>query len=89
MKRKRRNTIEDWMDYVEKDSATECWNWTGAKHVQGFNLCRFKGVMGRTERFIKMETEGVTLKHADRVKNTCGNQNCVNPDHHKIMWAGT
>lgn len=84
------HTIDDLIrTFVIEDLTTNCWNWTGAKHLQGYNLVRFKGKMHRAERLFKIETDSLTLQHSDRVTNRCGNMDCVNPDHYEVMPKGT
>lgn len=87
----RQNTSIDVIieKFVIEDVHTECWNWQGAKHVQGYNMVRYDGKMHRAERLIKQEIEGHNLGRKDRVSNTCNNNNCVNPNHHTIKWEGT
>ncbi len=74
--------------FVVKDDETNCWNWQGGKHNQNYNMCRFDGKMHRTERLFKSEIESLSLTRNDRVSNTCGNADCVNPDHYVIKWEG-
>jgi len=75
--------------FVIEDLQTECWNWTGAKHRQGYNLVRFQKQMHRAERLIKETSLNTSLKFKDRVINTCGNMDCVNPDHYQVWYEGT
>lgn len=92
MARNRQNkTIDDLIQkFVIEDVHTGCWNWTGALHVQGYAMCRYDGKMHTAQRLFKMHTDDrFDLTRADRVSNTCGNINCVNPAHHTIQMRGT
>lgn len=77
------NSIEEILTYVTKQD--ECWIWGGGKHQQGYPMIRYQGKMYLTARLFKEHFDNIKLIDKQRVKNTCGNKLCVNPDHYQIF----
>ena len=76
---------------VKTDSG--CWIWTGATHRQGYPMSRDprnnKQGMVLVSRLLMQNKLGYTLTKDQRVKNTCGNKLCVNPEHYIVAEFGT
>ena len=78
----------DFARYVESDTKTNCWNWTGERKkgipiymTTGLqnNLC----VEASKLAFILHTGDGI---EANQIRNICGNENCVSPLHHKPKY---
>lgn len=65
-----------------------CWTWQAGCHPQGLPMVRFDGQMMLVTRLMKSDQLGVTLRKDQRVKNTCGNKKCINPDHLHVYEPG-
>lgn len=76
----RYNTQDDFWNKVNKETSTDCWEWTGSKCRDGYGL-------------FKMNKQNVFLAHrwsvifsgrdpaGKVVLHNCDNPACVNPDH--------
>jgi hypothetical protein len=72
-------TIEE---RCEKDEETGCWNWTRAKHVQGYAFMRHGGTMKTVQRIMAIEMNLFDdINFYTRITTSCGNKLCCNPDH--------
>ena len=60
----------------------DCLIWQGAKHVQGYGMCRVKGEMTTTHRAIGLDTHGDPGDSGKyKFTHICGNYLCCNPEH--------
>ena len=60
----------------------DCLIWQGAKHRQGYGMCRHNGKMTTTTRAVGLETHGDPGDSGKyKFTHTCGNYLCCNPDH--------
>lgn len=76
-------TIEDKITPV-----ADCLMWSGGCHMQGYPMMRDprdKSKMILVARYLMEKKLGYRLKRDTRVKNTCGNIKCVNPDHYDVI----
>ena len=71
--------------------AKDCWIWTAGRHRQGYPMMRDPRDMKKmilVSRYFMEKKVGYKLKKDQRVKNTCGNILCVNPDHYILAEYG-
>jgi len=59
---------------IEKDPATDCWNWQGTK-VMGYGTLMVRTHRLAYELFVGEPPDGRVLDHM------CDNPSCCNPDH--------
>ena len=57
---------------------TRCWEWLGAKSVNGYGRFYYKGKHWRAHRLSFLLTTG---KEPDAVLHKCNNPACVRPSH--------
>lgn len=62
---------------------SQCWEWTGAKDVQGYGVLKYKGTRTLAHRYsaqlqAKRDITGEIVDHL------CHNTSCVNPDHLRL-----
>jgi len=77
-----KSTLQDILDYTDLDE-NGCMIWRGGKHRQGYAMVRFRKQM-RTVHSVIAE-----LKYGEspgryggmRVRRTCENKMCCNPEH--------
>lgn len=72
---------ERFLKYVEKDD-NSCWRWCGSKAITGYGNFFYNGTVYLAHRAslivfdrVKQLTPGLQVSHS------CGNRDCVNPDH--------
>jgi hypothetical protein len=72
---------ERFLKYVEKDD-NGCWRWCGSKAITGYGNFFFNGTVWLAHRAslivfgrVKQLTPGLQVSHS------CGNRDCVAPDH--------
>jgi hypothetical protein len=78
---------------VPGDQPTDCWEWLGSNHRQGFgliNIGRVNDPDGRKDGHVNAQrlayavSVGRPLLASERVFATCHNHRCTNPDHLQI-----
>lgn len=74
---------ERFLKYVEKDE-NGCWRWHGSKAITGYGNFFLNGTVWLAHRAslvvfsrVKQLTPGLQVSHS------CGNRDCVSPDHLK------
>jgi hypothetical protein len=72
---------ERFLKYVEKDD-NGCWRWCGSKAITGYGNFFLNGTVWLAHRAslvvfgrVKQLTPGLQVSHS------CGNRDCVSPDH--------
>lgn len=66
----------------------DCMMWSAGTHMQGYPMMRDPrntSKMILVARYLMEEKLGYRLDKDTRVKNTCGNLRCVNPDHYDVI----
>ncbi len=70
-------------------TAAGCWEWTGAKALQGYGVIRVqvggKSKLLRVPRIMCEAVHGPCPEGKDRVLHSCDNPPCANPDH--LRWG--
>jgi hypothetical protein len=67
--------VDRLLAWVEKDSSSGCWNWTGKLH-NGYGVSGGKFAHCRSWRLLRGPIpDGLQIDHL------CRNRRCVNPDH--------
>lgn len=82
------------MDYIDElyentRQEDDCLIWLGGCHTQGYPMQRFQGKMVLVARLLKAWQMGEDLDSNRRVKRTCQNKKCVNPDHYFVAEPNT
>lgn len=68
---------------VDKRGPSDCWNWTGSKHVYGYGEFRYKRALYRSHR-AALELSGVEIPDGLHALHSCDNPSCCNPDHLRV-----
>lgn len=76
--------IARFWSQVEKTDG--CWNWTGAKHTQGYGLIKSGDISTRAHR-ISVLMSGREIPEEYQVDHLCKNTSCVNPDHLEVVTS--
>lgn len=76
-------TMDVFLERIEKDARTGCWNWTGNFVKAGYGTFFLDGKNQRAHRVSYIHFVGPIPKGL-LVQHTCDNKKCVNPDHLKI-----
>lgn len=82
------NDTDRLLAYAERfwakvDRTENCWIWTGRIDRQGFGVLNFQGKAWKAHR-LALALSYPSFNPAHRVLATCGNRNCVRPDHMEI-----
>ena len=76
--------IQTIYKHVEEEG--DCWNWTGALQSCGsVPTMRWQGKTGAVRRFILIDRGGPSPTRNLLATYTCGNPQCVHPDH--MIWT--
>lgn len=72
-----------FLSYVQKDdSTTGCWRWCGSKAITGYSNFFYRGTTYLAHRAsLLIFKKVVNLTPGLQVAHSCGNRDCVNPDH--------
>lgn len=62
------------------DKQTGCWNWIGCTNENGYNMFMYNHRMMGSHRASYLIYKGAIEKNTE-IQQTCGNKNCINPDH--------
>ena len=65
---------------VDKQGPNGCWSWTGAQISGGYGHFRLREKMIAAHRYSYIFHKG-EIPVGLKVCHTCGNPNCVNPEH--------
>lgn len=76
-------TIEQVLAKATLDG--DCHVWNGGLHPQGLPMIRYQGKMVLVSRLMKENQLNIKLSRDQRVKNTCGNKLCINPEHYDVI----
>ena len=83
----------DWLDYIaknsEKSNNKNCWLWKGKKDQHGYGIINGWWPNGTKFRHKIHELSFMLTKDKfvfcfNKVKQTCGNKLCANPDHLEV-----
>lgn len=66
--------------WAKVDKSGDCWEWTGARHPQGYGLIKTMTGMSRAHR-VSVELNAGPIPDGLMVRHKCDNPGCVNPDH--------
>jgi len=73
------NALSRFMDKVQKDPDTGCWEWTACRDKDGYGIFTQNKNNYRAHRLIA-DHHGIDI--TDKlVRHQCDNPGCVNPDH--------
>ncbi len=75
----RRPPMDRFMEKVDKDENSGCWNWTGHLNENGYGRFWADGKRWPAHRWIAEQTYG-PLGH-EEPDHLCRNRRCVNPEH--------
>lgn len=81
------STRERLMQKVSVDSESGCWLWTAMKHYSGFGRMKVNNRPRMVHVLMYEDLHGAVPKDK-RIRHTCGNRLCVNPDHMRIASRG-
>lgn len=69
-----------FMEKIEKDAATKCWNWQACVSPQGYGTFWWDGKRSTAHRFAYEHFRG-PIQAAQDIDHLCRNRLCVNPAH--------
>ena len=78
--------LEDIYEYIKHEDG--CHIWQGGTHPQGYPLGRYQKRMQLIARVLLSDKLDEELVRSERIKRTCDNSLCVNPDHHFVSKPG-
>lgn len=76
-------TLERFWAKVDVQGPDDCWEWTGARHAQGYGHLRAAGRTMKAHRVSALIHFGPFDRRMD-VRHTCDNPPCVNPNHLRV-----
>lgn len=62
-------------------SSSDCWEWKGSKHPQGYGLIGIGTKKYYAHRLVMMIRLGRLIERREHVCHKCDNTGCVNPSH--------
>lgn len=83
------NENDLWIRFINRvdvDSQSGCWNWIGAKQRGGYGTIGFKNKFLKAhrlsyEKFVGTISASNDSKHGTCICHKCDNPSCVNPEH--------
>ena len=85
-----RTPIERFMNFIEIDRNTHCWNWIGTIHRSGYGQFGLNGrnIAAHRAALILIRNHEFTKDIKDeQCDHLCRNRACVNPDHLDLVTA--
>jgi hypothetical protein len=81
--RKKKPAEERFWKYVNKDTGTSCWEWTGCLEIAGYGKLRVNGKNIKAHRFSYQLHKG-EIPDGMFILHSCDNPKCIRPDHLSI-----
>lgn len=81
-----KESIQRFLDYIDIDEQTGCWNWSGFRHDFGYGYVKFMGRAIGVHRVMWFLIHGAFNSKPFFVLHHCDNPPCCNPDH---LFLGT
>lgn len=79
-----RSLLERLIDLTEVNGINDCWPFQGGKNNIGYGMMRDETKMRTAHRVSYEEHNNKPIPLNQQVLHTCGNRECVNPNHLKL-----
>ncbi len=81
---RKRTTIERFLDKINVDTITGCWDWTASLSQRGYGMFSENHKSIRAHRYSFAHYNAIDLSGL-QLDHLCRNRKCVNPDHLEIV----